>query len=155
MFGTEEFTPEQQEGINIAKRENPNMAPVQPYGVFSRLASQGANAYVTGGKNIYLSGRNMAGTSPQEVADVLTHEQEHIKQVANAGNPVANFFKSILRPQEEYHRRPEEMAAYQAEKNRQDMMGRPRTYMPSFGTGEFKASRDINLPLKKPLPVVR
>ena len=149
IFSTEKFSPAINEGIEIARKEMPNMAPVQPYGFFSRLAGSGANAYVTGGKNIYMNSRAMEGQSPQDVADVLTHEQEHVKQ-KSSHSPAVNFLKSIFRmPQEPYHRRPEEMAAYQAEKDRQDRMGRERTFMPSFSTGEFRAARDIHLPAEK------
>jgi len=154
LFGTEDFTPEEQEGIRIAKQEMPNMAPVQPYGFFSRLVSPNANAYVTGGSNIYLNARGNEGQSPQDIADTLTHEQTHINQKAGS-SPFMNFINSVFRgPQEAYHQRPEEMAAYQAEKDRRARMGREQSYVPDFTSGAFFAPRDVILRNEKPKSVL-
>lgn len=152
-FGTEEFSPEMQEGINIAKKEMPDMAPVQPYGFFSRLAQPSAMAYANP-NGIYLNPRTNAGQTPQEIADTLTHEQEHIKQSKASGySPTIQLLKRMFSPSADsklpYHQRPEEMAAFQAEKDRRYKMGRSQTAVPSFTTGNFFIPRDVNLPLEK------
>jgi len=147
IFGSGRFTPEMEEGIRIAKKEMPNMAPVQPYGFFSRLAQPNALAYVAGGGNIYLNPDTNAGQTPQEIADTLTHEQQHVKQLS-AHSPSMNVLLSMLsRNSEPYGRRPVEMEAYQAEKERRARMGRTQAPIPSFSTpGEFYVPKDTNLP---------
>jgi hypothetical protein len=150
-FGSEKFSPEQEEGIRIAKKEMPNMAPVQPYGMFSRIAQPSALAYVSGGSNIYLSPSTNVGQSPQEIADTLTHEQTHINQ-KSAHSPSINIIRSFLgmdNPSEPYQRRPDELAAYQAEKDRRARMGRTPSAFPSFSTGEMYAPHDVYLPNEK------
>lgn len=148
LFGTEDFSPEIQEGIRIAKQEMPNMAPVQPYGFFSRLVNPKMLAYVSGGKNIYLNPRTNEGQSPQDIADTLTHEQTHINQRAAEGyGPTMTLLRSMLSPPSQpYERRPEEMEAFQAEKDRRNRMGRPQSPVPSFSTGDFYVPHDVNLP---------
>jgi len=153
MFGPEKFSPEMEEGIGIARKEMPNMAPVQPYGFFSRLVNPNALAYVSSGSNIYLNPRTNEGQTPQEIADTLTHEQEHIKQKAEVG-PFTSFLNSLF-PQPQYSERPDEMAAFQAEKDRRNRMNRPQTAVPSFGTDQFYVPRDINLPLEKYKPLLQ
>lgn len=153
VFGTEDFTPNMQEGINIAKKEMPDMAPVQPYGFFSRLTKlihPNSLGYANPG-SIYLDTKTNAGQSPQDVADTLTHEQEHIKQFKSRGHsPTRQFLKNIFNPSADlklpYHQRPDEMAAYQAEKDRRSRMGRPPSAVPSFTTGQHYIPRDVNLP---------
>lgn len=150
-FGTEQLSPDQQEGISIAKKEMPSMAPVQPYGFFSRLAQPSALAYVGGGSNIYLNPAANEGQSPQDIADTLTHEQTHINQ-KSAYSPTTNILRSFLgigSPQEQYSRRPDEMEAYAAEKARRAKMGRPQSPIPSFSTGDFYIPHDVNLPVEK------
>jgi len=148
MFGTDPMTPEMEEGIRIAKQEMPNMPDPQSYGFFSRLLNPNAMAYVSPGSNIYMNPRTNEGQTPQEIADTLTHEMEHVKQNKSEGyGPTMQFLRDVLIPQgEPYHRRPDEMAAFQAEKLRRSRMGRMQTAVPSFSTGEFYVPQDINLP---------
>lgn len=151
MFGSDEMTPNMNEGVQIARKEMPNMAPVEPYGFFSRsFGPKNALGYTSLGNTIYMNPKMNQGQTPQEVADTLTHEQEHIKQSPPYGATM-NLLKSMFLPQDEpYHRRPNEMAAFQAEKQRRYRMGRMPASVPNFETGEFYVpSQDINLPLPK------
>ena len=151
MFGSDEMTPEMQQGVEIAKREMPGMAPVEPYGLASRLLGpRGALGYTSPGGSIYMNPATSAGQNPQEIADTLTHEQEHVnQQKASPYSPSVKFLMDMLSSREPYHRQPEEMAAYQAEKERRVSMGRSQSPIPSFTTGEFHIPQDINLPLPK------
>lgn len=156
MFGSGSFSPEMQQGIDIAKKEMPDMAPVQPYGFFSRLLQPKAYGYVSPGNTIYMNPATNQGQSSQEIADTLTHEQEHVKQNRSTG-PTMNFLKSLLSPRESYARRPDEMGAFQAEKERRYKMNRPQVPVPSFSDPDkWNIPRDVNLrnPTPKPKPSV-
>jgi hypothetical protein len=148
MLGSETFSPEQQQGIDIARKENPSLAPVKPYGPISRILQPNSLAYVSGGSNIYMNTAANEGQSPQDIADTLTHEQTHVNQ-KSAHGPTMNFLLSLLdrSNQEGYGRNPDELAAFMAEKDRRARMGRPQTPIPSFDRpGEFFTPKDINLP---------
>ena len=150
IFGSDPFTPEMEEGIRIARQEMPNMAPVQPYGFFSRLLQPKVMGYVSPGNNIYLNPATNVGQTPQEIADTLTHEQEHIKQQKESGyGPTARVLMSMFGRSEPYYQRPNELAAFQAEKLRRSRMGRTQTAIPSI-SGNWYVPRDINLPNPKP-----
>lgn len=152
MFGSEDFTPEIQQGIDIARKEDPNLAPVEPYGFFSRLMQPNAQAYVNpGGSTIYMNPAGMQGQSPQDVADTLTHEQTHVRQMnAPSYSPTMEFLKNMLgiNPAIPYGQRPTEMEAFQNEKNRRYKMGRMQTGVASFQhpTESYIPQGDINLP---------
>lgn len=149
VFGSESFSPEVQQGIDIARKEMPNMAPVKPYGMLSRLVQPNALAYASPGNNIYLNTRANLGQSPQDIADTLTHEQTHVNQAQENGGTFSNIMKLIMGDRLPYHQRPNEMAAFQAEKERRSRMGREQTPVPSFSTGQFYIPRDVNLPLER------
>ena len=160
MFGDESFSPTQQQGIDIARKEMPGMAPVQPYGFFSRLLSSGNNAYAgLGGDRIYMNTQSMAGHTPEEVADTLTHEQTHINQQAQRGyGPTGEFLRNLLQGNPiplPYGQRPDEMEAFQAERQRQARMGRMPSAYPSFtNPGQWtQPAGDINLPYEGPKSV--
>jgi len=158
IFGSEPMTPEIQEGVNIARKENPNMAPVEPYGFFSRLLQPNAQAYASPGRSLYVNPTQMQGLSPQDVADTLTHEQQHINQMQNRGyGPGMELLHQMFGNNSRlpYGQRPDEMDAFQAEKNRRYSMGRTQTSVPSFtNPGEYYIPQgDINLPNpNKPRP---
>jgi hypothetical protein len=151
IFGSSPMTPEMEQGLNIARQEMPDLAPVETYGPISRLLMSGANAYASPGKSIYLNPKQLQGYSPEDIADVLTHEQTHIKQMNQRGtNPITevlsnSIFGRGLNPNEPYHRRPDEMEAFQAERDRRLKQGRGQTAIPSFATGEYYTPRDIRL----------
>lgn len=145
-FGSDELTPEMQEGINIARREIPDLAPVKPYGFFSRMLTPKADAYVSPGNSIYMNPAANMGRSPQEIADIITHEQEHVKQQRQSPyGATGQLLRRIIPSNTPYAERPEEMAAFQAEKERRYRMGRPQMPIPSM-TGQAYVPQDINLP---------
>lgn len=148
IFGSGEFSPEILQAIEIAKKEQPDLAPVEPYGFMSRLFKSGALGYASPGRTIYLNPELSKGQTPQDITDTIIHEQEHVKQMRKAGtNPVTEFLREVYAgigvP---YHQREDEMAAFQAEKDRRNKMNRIGTASPSFLTGEFKAPYDVRLP---------
>ena len=147
LLGSSQFTPEIEEGINIARRENPNLAPVKPYGPLSRMLMSQAQGFTSPARNIYLNPAQLAGSSPQDVADTLIHEQTHVNQMGPSS--LVNFLKTF-EGSDPYHRRPDEMEAFTAEINRRNRMGRSQTAAPSFMTGEYYVPRgDIHLPPEK------
>lgn len=149
VFGSSPMTPEMQQGISIAKQENPNLAPVESYGPISRLLNSGANAYVGAGNSIYLNPATMSGMSPQQVADTLTHEQTHIQQKSGT-SPTMNFLRAMFSgPREPHNQRPDEMEAYQAEAQRRARMGRPAEPRMNMA-GQMVTPRDVNLPNPTP-----
>lgn len=155
MFGASQMSPEMQQGIDIARKENPNMAPVEPYGFFSRLMQPKAQGYVVpGGSSIYLNPNQLQGQSPQDVADTLTHEQTHIQQNQQSPyGPTMQFLRAMLMPQNTpYGQRPDEMEAFQNEKNRRYAMDRPQTGIASFQnpTESYVPQGNINLPAARP-----
>jgi hypothetical protein len=146
-FGTSQMTPAMEEGVRIAQKENPNLAPVKPYGFFSKLLqSPQAQGYTSPWGGIYLNPQSMQGLSPQDVADTITHEQTHVGQIVS---PTRELLNKFLPPSEPYYRRPEELAAFQAEKERRARMGRPQTAAPRFDTGSDYIPQDISLPSPK------
>lgn len=143
------MTPEMQEGISIARKENPNLAPVESYGLLSRIFLPSAMGYASPGRSIYLNPTMMQGQSPQDVADILTHEQKHVGQMQERGlGPTREFLNMLLGglTAEPYHRRPDEIEAYNAETQRRMKMGRGVGVKPSFMTGEFISPMDKYLP---------
>lgn len=148
IFGSGELSPEVLQAIEIAKREMPDLAPVQPYGLLSRMYGSDAQAYTSPGRNIYMNPAQMQGQSVQDIADILTHEQEHVKQMKERGHSsVGEFLRQAFTGQGPYHQRTDEMSAFQAEKDRRARMGRGgTTATPSFLTGEYNVPQDINLP---------
>lgn len=142
-FGSDEFTPKIQEGIRLAKQERPDLAAVEGFGPISRNLMKGALAYATPTKSILLNAPALAG-NPQDVADTLIHEQTHVDQMNS--RPLWRNLLNLITPQDPYQQRSDELAAYQAERNRRKKMGRPETPIPSFETGEYFTPQDINLP---------
>lgn len=150
IFGSSTMTPEMNEGINIARKENPNLAQVQPYGMISRMMQPNAMGYTSPGRTIYLNPTTMEGQSPQDVADTLLHEQTHVNQMNNRGfGPTREFLNEAFSSGEPYHRRPDEIEAYQSEMQRRARMGRMQTAVPSFTTGEMMIPSDIQLRSEK------
>lgn len=151
LFGSQQMSPDIEEGIRIARGEMPDLAPVKPYGPLSRLAMANAQAYASPGQTIYLNTPSLEGFSPQEIADTLTHEQTHINQTRQRGyGPTRELLHTIFGGSEgeEYGRRPDEMEAYDAEAKRTARMGRMPGPRPSFlNPGVYTMSQgDIQLP---------
>ena len=140
------MTPNIQEGINIARKELPDLDNIQTYGPISRLLmGNKTNAFVSPARQIYLNPSSMAGHSPQDVADTLMHEQTHVRQMNERGQSPLMEFLSTIMGNEQYARRPDEMEAYQAEFERRKRMGRSQTAIPDFRTGVMKVPTDIHL----------
>jgi hypothetical protein len=136
-----------QQGIEIARREIPDLAPIEPYGWVSRkFTPANAAAYVSPGRTIYLNPEVMASMSPEDVADTILHEQTHVQQARDKGQTALGAVLSMMLPQAAYHLRPHEQDAWQAEIERRRRMGRPQTARPSFVTGNYYAPADITLP---------
>jgi hypothetical protein len=147
IFGSSTSTPEIQQGIDIAKREMPGMAPVKMYGPLSRLMRPDAQAYTSPGRTIYMNPAALAGQTPQDIADTLTHEQEHVRQMSERGyGPTREFLNTVFGEGGPYGGRTDEMLAFQAEKDRRARMRRPQTAVPRFNSNEFYIPQDINLP---------
>lgn len=153
LLGSDSMTPDMQQGINIAKRENPNLGEVQPYGILSRLLQPNAQGYTGPNRTIYLNPKTMAADRPQEVADTLLHEQTHVNQMKERGHgTIGEILSTIyngLKNNEPYAQRPDEIQAFQAERERRARMGRMQSAEPSFTTGEMIVPQDIMLPRKK------
>ena len=146
IFGSSELSPEMEEGVRIARQENPNLAPVQPYGFLSRMLLPQAQGYTSPGKTIYLNPTQLQGYSPQDVADTITHEQTHIGQMGPSA--LMNFLRTFG-DRDPYHQRPDEIEAFQSEIARRSRMGRSQSAYPQFSTGEMTARGDIHLPAKQ------
>lgn len=151
MFGDSDTTPDIQQGIAIAQKENPNLAPIQMYGPISRTLMSGAQGYTSPAGTIYLNPDQLQGFSPQDIADTIIHENTHATQMQNrGGNPLMEFFREMRGASEPYGQRPDEMEAFQAEKDRRAKMGRMQTAVPSFeNPGTFYVPMDTNLPVVK------
>lgn len=146
LFGSSELSPEMLKGIEIARKENPNLANVQPYGPISRTFLPQALAYASPGRTIYMNPNMMQGQSPEDVADTLTHEQTHVNQMNQRNsNPFMELFHTLTQPKDPYHQRPDEMEAYGAEVARRNRQGRTQTGIPEFTTGKPIAPQNIHL----------
>ena len=147
IFGETPITPQIQQGIDIARRENPNMGQIEMYGPLSRLMRPDAQAYTSPGRTIYMNPTALAGQTPQDIADTLTHEQEHVRQMQERGyGPTREFLNTVFGEGGPYGGRTDEMLAFEAEKARRARMGRPQTAVPRFNSNEFYIPQDINLP---------
>ncbi len=145
-FGSDKFSPEMEEGIRIARKEIPNLAPVKPYGPVSRFLMPSSLGYVSPGSSIYLNSKTNQGQTPQDIADTLIHEQEHVNQQKTSGyGPTIELLRRFVKPDLPYYQRPDEMAAFQAEKERRFRMNRPQAALPSF-SGSWYVPQDIDLP---------
>lgn len=141
--------PNVQEGISIARKENPNLAPVSMYGPVSKLIQPNAQGYTSPAGTIYLNPNQTVGMSPQDIADTLVHENVHAQQMSGR-NPLLEFFHELMSSGTPYGQRPEELAAFQAEKERRAMQGRTQTAYPSFfKPGQYVVPLDTNLPSEK------
>jgi hypothetical protein len=134
----------------ILAREHPELeqgADIGMMGVLGRTARPGAQALtnpLTG--SISISEPLNEGNSEQQMADTLLHELTHRKQVL-AQSPwqrVKGLLQDVLPGGEPYHRRPDELEAFEAEIRRAISQGRT-TYTPSFATGAMTEQADIPL----------
>ena len=114
-------------------------AVIQPAGLIDSALNWIAPAYMsTNGSTGEISyyPKSLEGLSTQEIADLLTHELTHRKQVLT---------NSVIRGGEDYWRRPSEIAAYESQVRRAVGQGRG-TSTPSFETGQDVYQTDTFLP---------
>jgi hypothetical protein len=154
LFGSSEMSPEIKQAIDIARGEDPSLANVSMYGPISRMLLPNAQGYTSPGKNIYLNPNQLQGMNSQDIADTILHEQQHVKQMRErGGNALTELYKEARGSKEPYNQRPDEMAAFQFEKDRRARMGRMQTATPAFdpkdGFGGYIMPQDVYLPSKK------
>jgi hypothetical protein len=137
-----ELPPAMAEGLRLARREIPDLAPVDVYGPISKLTSPNAQAYTSVGRNIYLNPAEMANLTPQQVADTITHEQQHVQQMRARGQGRIGEFFHTLSESAPYGQRPDEIEAFQAEVARRQRLGRPQEAIPTFAGG-YRTPREI------------
>ena len=147
MFGSDEKTPNIQQGIDIAKKEMPDMPEPQMYGPYSRQTADDAYAYTGPFGGIYLSGKNLADQDPQQIADTLTHEMQHVNQYRQEGPVTAfNYWKQAAIDQVPYYKRTAEQEAFKAEEARKQKRGERYEILNPVTGQYYLAPRDINLP---------
>ena len=153
MFGSDEKTPNIQQGIDIAKKEMPDMPEPEMYGPYSRWNFDNAYAYVGPFGGIHLSGKNLANQNPQQVADTLTHEMQHVNQYRQEGPGTAfNYWKQASLDQVPYYKRTAEQEAFKAEEARKQKRGERHEILNPVTGQYYNAPRDINLPNPRPEP---
>lgn len=137
--------PDYEKQIKKVRAENPDVADVaiKPAGFMAKLfANKSARAIAnpfTG--NVTYFPERMASMSEPEQENVFHHELQHSRQ-ARASSPLQKLMaigKNVLGMEEEYSRRPRELEAFQAEKDRSRRLG---LNLPDPYTG----ARDIQLP---------
>lgn len=135
--------------IKKVRGENPNMAgtSIEPAGwlgnqILSGLGASGVTNPMTG--SIIYDPAAYQQMSPDLRENSLTHELAHAKQIQDMSywNRLSNLFSSFLTPPEPYNERPNEMGAFQAERDRSLSRG---LNLPDPVTGRT----DIQLPSPK------
>lgn len=131
--------------IKKIRAENPDVSDVaiQEAGPIARFfAGHKARAVAspwTG--NVTYFPERMQGMSQDEIENVMQHELQHTRQTRQL-NPLQRLMmvgRNMLGMEEEYGRRPRELEAFQAEKDRSRRLG---LNLPDPYTG----ARDIQLP---------
>lgn len=109
--------------IKKVREEQPDMqdTPIEPAGFFGRMLRPDAQAITnpfTG--SVSYNPDNMGNMGQDELENTFTHELAHTRQVQQ--QPYLSRFTGMLRSMmpvsEQYHERPNEMEAFQAERNR-------------------------------------
>jgi hypothetical protein len=138
--------PDYEKSIKKVRAENPDVAEtkIAPAGFFARLlAPKNARAIAspyTGNITYFPERIEREGFNPDQIENMFTHELQHTRQT-RALNPLQrlmNVGRQML-GEEEYIRRPRELEAFQAEKDRSRRLG---LNVPEPYTG----ARDIQLP---------
>ena len=138
------FSPEIQQGIAIAKREHPNMPDPHQMGMMGRFFAPSRALAITSPFNrISMNTEMLSGKNPQDVADVLEHENTHVEQHRNRGilGQLNDTYSNLKTP---YFENPNEIEAFQASAHRQNTMGRPVQTVPAVGN-RWITPRDVNL----------
>ncbi len=141
------------DAMNLVAREQPaataGMPAPQQAGWFNQLLDVLTPSYMSTDPHsgdISYYPKHLEGKSTQEVADLLTHELTHRKQV-KAGTVDVTGGGGAL-GSTPYYRRPAEIAAFEAQVRRAVGQGRS-TVIPSFENGADLYMADTNLPMPK------
>lgn len=87
--------------------------------------------------NITYNPEVMAGYTPDELEQVIAHELTHVRQTQNTPwwKTAGEIFSMPF--EEEYYKRPREMEAYQAERDRATRLKLPNMVDPVHGTRDI------------------
>lgn len=139
-----------QEAMKILQAEEPDFDPsiVGPKtgfpGVGMMQVPPGAQAAATPFGNIRYDPAALEGQQPEDVADTLLHEYTHVKQMQPRG--VVGQILQMVSERLPYGQRPDEIEAWQAERNRRARMGRTKyDGAPEFSTSVQSTRGDIPL----------
>ena len=147
-FGYGPLPPNVQEGMNLAAKEGIPTNNISQMGPIGRFFGSKANAVTNTFGGVELNTPKLAGYNPQEIADILTHENVHVNQMKGK-NPIFEMYDRLTKSSQiPYGQRPEEMEAYAAENKRTRSRG-AISMKPSFlNPGQWVTNRgDVNLPL--------
>lgn len=146
IFGYGQMSPEIEEGIRIAKSENPNMPTPTRMGLLAKMFTpSNALAATYPFRNISMNENMLKGHTPQEVADTLAHENTHVQQMRNDG-VLGQIYRGYQESQTPYWEKPSEVEAFRSTANRQKARG--ATVEPILSvTGGYYSPQDVNLPL--------
>jgi len=112
-----------EESLGNVRSEMPDVSnvPVQPYGFLGKAFMSGSQAFtnpLTG--SVYYNPERIQQGNPNDTENMLTHELTHSRQVL--GQPFSQRLmgvaRSLLPAGDSYQERPNEMAAFQAERDR-------------------------------------
>lgn len=142
--------------IEMAKRkmsqempEEYKSASIKPMGPISRFFFGGrADALTTPFNTIYYDPGMTQGRNQPRVEDILAHELTHVRQ--NNQLPMIPRLMQLFKSSNgDYQQRPNEMEAYQTEKDRILRDHRPgNPFVPQFGENSPVGQGDIPLPTK-------
>lgn len=137
--------------MDIAQKQGIPTDKVQQMGPIGRFFGSAATAVATPRQNIEMNVPGMQGQSPMDVAAILAHENEHINQMKSSGRGYLGEMWHRYRDLSgiPYGQRPEEMGAYQVEKNFRRKNNQSAISIPSFSEPDKWSSvgGDVNLPL--------
>lgn len=142
-----------QQGIDIAKKQIPNMADVEMYGPIDRLTMSGTAAlpiqgYTSVTGKIRLNPTAIASSTLDDIADTIIHEQQHVNQIHQRGGTLAEIWRRITNPDGTlpYGQRPDELGAFQGAEDAAYAAGRQPSARPSFDQpGVYFQPQDVNL----------
>lgn len=114
------------QAAQLLSKEEPDFDPssVRKAGMIRRMLHPGAQAEAGLMGGIYVNPANTEGLDPQDMADTLLHEQTHVRQGKGRGL-MKELYQRMMQNQGWYGQRPDELEAFQAERDRRAKMGRP------------------------------
>jgi hypothetical protein len=140
-----------QEAMRLLQAEEPGFDPsiVGPKTALPLVGTfqvpPGAQAAATPFGNIRYDPTQLEGQSAQDVADTLLHEYTHVKQMKPRG-VIGQILQMVTEKNLPYGQRPDEIEAWQAERQRRNRMGRTKyDGAPEFSTSNQSTRGDIAL----------